>query len=948
MEEYLTKAQAANNSGASLNQIRYCIDLGYFINCIKTSSNQWLIPKLEVKKLKNDLDFIKESYKLSEVSKMLCCSVKSETVLKFFNDSTRYLFQTFYVRKDAIDNFIKNNQEIILIQSKNYLQINAAAKLIKKPSYVIHNHINKKRIKGILRHPLTKEYFIPRSEVKKFAEIYDDIRSSYSLNELSNLFNCDYQYIKDHRKVICLVFIEYKFIFKQYFFNKNSVDSLLNKLEPQNRNLEFLLDNILGRRTPVKAKVKKRTPVKTNKDTQKVRKEKKYKFNSSSIFLNNRKYLNITESAKMLCVKYSIIKLSIKKRKFDDLIFYNNQYWISLNELLEIKEIYYNSISCKDIMLKYNLNKSNKVKLFFPNVFIFNKWGQSHKRIPLSDIELFEQKLINTLKREANIKNEQNLYKLFGLLLEEVQETEFNETFSLCFDFFNIKINKTKVRKIRNYVFSIALSLKRLILYLNKEIYLYKDDELVILIKNSEFTSQNTLHISMFINFCKNKLRNKCIYQKKYNRYFSLKDDNSVEKIYSAEKWMKYYCYITNIDKHIEKAFANQKYSKMWLYTILHLSLSWRRSDILDFPPLNINDIELYNLEWFRQNDFTITQAQTIINHIKTISDTLNASKNRLRTHFIILPYLVIPTAIAFLIAEMHRVNNDEASLFGNSKFFKVHFAVFFENNDLKDFSNTKANRTLLSLNFNNAVNIEGMTCIAYSLSSYLRSHKIEAKSELAPTTAQYIFSTNQDGDIGNIAHNLFLRGHFGWLYHTLLKLAGKTDSLSMNDMTNSIINIRNEFSPYAIEAFSGYINSQYNEQKQQIKELMLVPKREINTILFAVSKGEMPSKSNYTQCLKYKNCPYKNNINCIGCKYSIPTNYSLIIVNNELKSLIKKLSETENEISKERLVFQIFKLLSILNEAKKEFDIWDKDYLSSFIDLEQLKKQIDKLGQKL
>ena len=67
-------------------------------------------------------------------------------------------------------------------------------------------------------------------------------------------------------------------------------------------------------------------------------------------------------------------------------------------------------------------------------------------------------------------------------------------------------------------------------------------------------------------------------------------------------------------------------------------------------------------------------------------------------------------------------------------------------------FSSLKANRSLITHNFNLAVTTDGMADISYSLSSYLRSHKLRSDYELTDTTTQYIYATNEDGSPENMA----------------------------------------------------------------------------------------------------------------------------------------------------------------------------------------------------
>lgn len=953
--EYYTKNEAIKETGLTTYQIRYYIECNYFKNCIQRPNHIWLIPKDEIEKLKSDLKFIEESYTLKEVATILGYSASNNIKNlfdSFFSNSYKFIFQKYYVQKSAIDYFVKRHPEFNLIKSGQYTSLSQVAKMIKKPIYVLDNMIERKYISNVLKHPINGNYFILNSEVARVKEIFKYMEESYTLEQMCPILSCEYSKITSYRRELCGIFPDNKFYLKQFFFKKDQVNLFLSKLTDQEQTLESLLTNYAANRKDINGhRIAKYIAKPRKKSDNSI--SLNNKISDNFITLNNKIYVNVENPPKSYNVTPFSLKNIIKRKKIVNFIYYRRQYWIEKNELDEIYALYSNSIDFSNISEDYlsqsqknNIRSKHLIKHYFPNSFKFEFWGNNSSRIPLSDLEAFKTNFLPDIKKKDAIQKEQNPQELYKLLTEECNQTKFMQTFNSYNEFFLIKLNTTNVKNIRNYVFSLASSIGRLLNVINKEVYLYTDNELEIILRSPELTCINKLYISMFVNFCKNKYKNECKYNNIYNHYISSTKNNFSSDVYSEEKWIQYFHYLTDIDKHIKNAFLNARYSKIWLYTILHLSIAWRREDILSFPAINFIDMDKYTFEWFENNIFTITDAQIIINYIKDISDTLLAGKTGAKNHFLISPILIIPTSIAFIASEFHRKKNNEPTLFGRSKFFKSDFKDFFKDKDLQDFQNTKANRTLITLNFNNAVTTEGMCTVAYSLSTYLRSHKINSKFELAPTTAQYIYSTNSDGDANNVAYNLFQRGYFGWLYYTLLKLVKQSEETSLNDITSSIIKVKNLYSPFVIESFSAYLQHEYEERKSVIKDLMITPKENIKEKLFHLSRGELPSKVYYTQCLMYGSCPYKINVHCIGCKYSIPTNYTLCIIKTELESLTDKLlnENIQNTLSRQRLTFQITKLLFLLSEAKIEFDKLDKNYISSFINLKELKRNIEKL----
>ena len=285
---------------------------------------------------------------------------------------------------------------------------------------------------------------------------------------------------------------------------------------------------------------------------------------------------------------------------------------------------------------------------------------------------------------------------------------------------------------------------------------------------------------------------------------------------------------------------------------------------------------------------------------------------------------------------------------FNQTVFNPRDFNYFFEGSHLPAFSSLKANRSLITHNFNLAVTTDGMADISYSLSTYLRSHKLRSDYELSDTTTQYIYATNTDGSPENMALHLFRRGEFGWLYNSMVKIATSDRKLTLEEMTSNIELIRDAFSPVALENLASYLLIDYTERSSVINELLSKSKDEIWNILFALNRGEMPSKEESIDCLMYNGlnhqCAYIFESNCLGCRYKIPTNYMLTTVNDRLQSIIDKLEQTNDTdyIQRQKYTYLIVKLLGILSEAKIEFKKFDDDYISSFVNLKELKEKIN------
>ena len=407
--------------------------------------------------------------------------------------------------------------------------------------------------------------------------------------------------------------------------------------------------------------------------------------------------------------------------------------------------------------------------------------------------------------------------------------------------------------------------------------------------------------------------------------------------MYTYEEWKRYSDFLTNIDLHIEKAFSNYLYAKYWLFSLLHFSVDWRSQDIVKIPKLDMLEVDKYTINWFRNNEFTLSEGQLIINVIKKHLDNTKTFKTNMRKHFIVYLHYIIPTAIAFIIVEQHRRQKNGSTLFNMNK-LEPHKLPEKLGDPIIGFNNRKANRSLLTYCHTVASETEGYSEIAYTLSSYLRSHKPNLY-QVADTTSQYIYAKNKDGNIMDISNHLFRRGVFGWLYKVLMNLVYVDEHMTLEEMTKEIEEIKSNVTPFGLEAISKYMELESINRKEMLNELLHTPKEDLKAVVSHLLNNQLSSKQDNVYCLKYKHCPFKTKVNCSGCRYSIPTNYSLLSVSNEIIVLLDKLDNTRDDdyVSRQKYTYQITRLLVVLKEAKNHFDPIDKDYVNTFLSLDTI-----------
>lgn len=333
-------------------------------------------------------------------------------------------------------------------------------------------------------------------------------------------------------------------------------------------------------------------------------------------------------------------------------------------------------------------------------------------------------------------------------------------------------------------------ALKTMLSLMNKELSEYSNIELVGLTQNEKFTSTTKLYTVDFLKYIYNLAPDQLDFNLEMTmlRRKKVKTD---EDFYSPEEWVAFINTFFDIDLHLERAYNDAFYAKHWLYAVLHMSLAWRKSDILGIPALDILDnAEKYTINWFDNNEFVIKEAQKIINAIKLVVEQYTVQKTGARKHFNIPKIAVIPTAIAFLICEQWRRKRGDTILFGNFWARAGKINKLFNLNT--EFSSLKANRSLLSFFSEKTSEINALSGEAGFLTSYMRSHKVTTMGT-SDTTTIYLYSTYDERESVSVGKQIIDRGLFGWIYHTLIDLSGdvqhtfKENTVLISEMTKNI-----------------------------------------------------------------------------------------------------------------------------------------------------------------
>ena len=549
------------------------------------------------------------------------------------------------------------------------------------------------------------------------------------------------------------------------------------------------------------------------------------------------------------------------------------------------------------------------------------------------------EKIVDFLMLQYNALHEKQVQQKYDLLVKTLPkdyQERFPDTIRRHAGYTRYLINKRKNLK-RNMANHFK-ALKTMLSLMDKEITEYSDEELAGLIRDNSFTTAARQYAVWFLTYIHDKEPE----QLKFNLEMSMLRRETVrgeEDFYTPEEWASFADVFFDIDRHIEKAFADCFYARSWLYALLHMSLAWRKSDVLHIPALeNLIDISEYTLDWFENNTFSIADAQQVINHVKLAAEQYHTQKTGAKKHFNIPQAALLPTAIALIICEQWRRKKGQAVLFER---FYADTKKMTELFGLEtDFLSMKANRTLLSMFNETAGGMAGLSGKAGTLTSYMRSHKT-SKMGNANITKVYLRSTYNENESVCMGKQSIDRGFFGWLYDRLLDLADNKQR-TFKENTGLIVQMKEALPARNVESISGALYGTIKEREMLLNEIYSWQEDEIKEKTELLFSGKLMSRTEDVSCLMNGRCPYPTEDKCMLCRYSIPTTFSLAMAGDELKRLLTEFGRTNKEdvIDRINLTYQIGKLIMVLKEA---IDRFGYEYIETYIDYKEINELIKK-----
>jgi hypothetical protein len=848
--------------------------------------------------------------------KNLCINMDDK--IKIFQDEKFISIQLHNFIRKSIHNFYLE---------QNYYSVNQLASIYAIPSYTV-----RKRIKN--KNSMIDEYIFYSSNKKIYIK-KDFIKYVEGINNTSILI---------------------ELLSQQLGIRKNKLINACSKIGDDIVFRDFVSDKI---------RVK-------NEYVQKIN-----DFFKSKRYDGDIQYLCLEDAAKILEASTTTVKRIISEESECDFLKSDNQIFINKNFIDEKLSLINGTLSSEKVaeILSVPRNLVLETCRFEGIKLIKNPFYCFKFRIEKDKVDKINQsRRIKDYRKRILLTELCNKAKDEFDLFEHIKESislnlELKFTIDLFSRFTYKRIGESKSRNKGKY--GIAKRCGNILQFISqtlfKDINLYSDEDINNLINKFD----NSIHFKTFIAFlsyCKENTQCNFIGDYSFSEKSSKQIETYSDDIYSLEKWRKYTVYLTDIDRHISKAFENQQYACKWLLCILHLILPWRLNDIItEIPNIELEQVGVMEFKWFKdENEFSLLMGQKILQQLELKVSGINAGKNSEELRIFSSIDLIIPISIAYIIAEIHRRNNNNLQIF--SEFMDERFVDeaatwvrnamnnFFEDSELTGFANRKANTSLLTYTYECANTMEEMKSISYILEGAARSHKIDKKILLPRSTQIYLKPILHKEDAKSLAFNLVRRGFFGWIPYTLLRIAydedGSFENMKISDMTDDIVSLKEMYDLIGLENFANNISCELYEKTQSkvFNELLSLDKSDLKERIRSVLTYESASKSKNGGCLKGHICVYPKRKSCSCCEYFIKNIYFLATLDEEINAVMNVIDNTDEDNQYELIknTSVLFKLMSIIGEAKMFYKDNGSDLIEAFINIKSINIRLGDIQGKL
>ena len=916
---YCTAIVAAEIVNTTNERLYILIKEGFFPNSIKFLT-KWYIQKSDIEKFINPSSNESDSlFTLEEVSELIGKSYKSIQSLvqenAFFE--VELIRGRKYLRQSVIDQYLSDQVES-KARYEGLITVKEASEITNLTPHLISRRINN----GVFKtaNKINNIWYINR------AEIEDLLNSGYFKNDAIGKEFISLIDLNKNLKKINPNFIGY--------INKESFEETFFK-----RSRHYI-------RTEVAENI----------------------INAEKNIMTNQ-YITLKKFKEIIANINPEFNGTISVETFKTAKKINKRWHIQKNEIEDIltKPIFSSSFSEKYLSLiqaekKYNLTNNNLFTLIknnevlYINLEIINKFFIEDASLELY-LENHKNKKVNFTKMDLYEKLCTNINAV------SLNSTYFSDNRKLFLEFSLIKIQATRGRpKNWNLVYS---RLNRIYLDIISKIKIKmidcKSEDMLSMLQSYKGGRSSHDLAFKFLQYVYNKY-NKILENKMRVNFKPEFKKFGIDDIYTPQEYYIWQDYLNQIDKHVPIALKSREYSNIWVYLIMLMSNSWRPSDIVRLiPRIEIKNLNIISLDWFIDNQLSNEQIKEVVDQLNMLLIGERASKTEEFLNYITPIFYLNSFITAIVISELHLRNKKESRLIeknfqlsslyigetnltiGLVSVLDTEHKKFISHDELPYFSATKMRSSTITYLFNYIQDVDSEAMeLAVDMTQWLRAHKS------ANTTAIYIKAINKDGDINRISLNLFERGHFGWMYNFIIRLAfnDSKETHTLEERTIKISKLKNKLSTLELELLAMEDLCTDNRFKSAIKHLQNMSQSDLKWLLQNIFSNRMPSKDGNGQCIVYNNCEFENRTTCFGCPYFIPHIQSLISdATTEFKRLI---STIRNQRSTHLIIRDSQFLMNILFLFAEVVGSFGASVLDTIINEKERKELIISVADKL
>ena len=507
-------------------------------------------------------------------------------------------------------------------------------------------------------------------------------------------------------------------------------------------------------------------------------------------------------------------------------------------------------------------------------------------------------------------------------------------TIALMRKFYNKKMNASDSPRTYDIARQYATQLSKAYNHLKKEIYNYTEAELKTDVLEKSWCNNKT--VMQFLQFVKENANNgfgaglTFVYRAMYQK-------DARPDIYSYKEWSELFDYLTDLDLHLEKAYDDRVYAQYWAVMLVHLTSMVRVSDIFSLKTLHFEEERFVRSNELLKRPLELHEAVAITDVFRHYMELIPTVKTDQLKHYYPVIEIAPAIATAVCILEYHRIREDDTRLFTMKGVDGDRIENKFDEIPVR-FQSTKATKTLATMVHAKSEEA-GMTNALYLVST-ARSHRIH--NGFSETTSIYLQESKLEGDPKEIARYVCRRGVFGWLYIAMLKYINK-EIPSLEEATTQVEMLKARIDPEQAERIAGFLQNAEREQKSVLKQLSTYSRENISSFLMQLGTASTATSQPETYCILGKSCSKSRTepTACLHCHSSLKTNYTLELISKNLEMLLSRISKTQlsNVTERQKLTFQIQKLLFVLMDAKSWYNKYDPEFLSAYIDLPKLQK---------